>query len=93
MKYNFSKVKLTNIDGQEAAKDVHKTLAAVLYNLTSDLDLVEKALKINKGEEVELDKTEIAEVKKVINDPKAGFFAFVKKGLFDYIDSVKEDTK
>lgn len=90
MIYNFSTVKLTDIEGKEMENaDAHKTLANAVYNLTTNLDLVEKAMQINKGEEVALTPEEIEVVKGVINDPKTNFFAFVKKAFLDYIDSVK----
>jgi hypothetical protein len=89
-KFNFSNVKLTTIEGKDVPKsDLHKTLGNALYAGTKDLALVEVAKKIHAGEEVELDKTEIAEVKRVIEDPQVGFLAFVKKALLDYIDSIK----
>ena len=90
MKYQFHTVTINDIEGKENKEaKVHKTLANALYSKSSDLDLVEKARTINKGEEVELDKTEIEVVKKMIKDPQIGFFAFVQKALLDYIDSVK----
>jgi len=89
MKYDFSKAVVKTLDGQ-VVPEVNKSLANAIYGLTKDLDLVDKALKINKGEAVELDKTEVETIKSIINDDKAGFFAFVKKGFFDYIASVKE---
>jgi len=90
MKYSFHTVAITDIDGKDSKVEVHKTLANALYSKSKDLDLVEKARIMNKGEEIELDKTEIEEIKKVIKDPQIGFFAFVQKALLDYIDSIKE---
>lgn len=89
MKYDFSKAVVKSLDG-EVVKDAHKPLANAIYGLTKDLDLVEKAVKINKGEAVELDKTEVESIKAIILDEKASFFAFVKKAFIDYIASVKE---
>ena len=92
MKYNFSEVKIKDIDGKEI-NNTHKALANAIYLLTENLDLVEIAQKINRGEEVDLEKAEVETIKQIINEPKAGFFAFVKKAYFDYIDSVKEKSK
>lgn len=89
MKYDFSKVKITTLDGKEV-KDAHKTLADAIYAFTKDLDLVTKAIDINTGKEVELDKTEVEVVKGIVKDERAGFFAFVQKAFLDYLDSVKE---
>ena len=89
MKYDFSAVKAEDLNGKPV-KDIHKTLANALYTLTKNLDLVEKAFEMNKGKPVELEKAEIAEVKRIINDEKVGFYAFVKKALLDYIDKTEK---
>src|SRR5574343_326731 len=90
MKYNFSKVPLVDIEGKKLeVSDLHKTLAAAIYyGDHKDLDLVDKSMAINKGEDVELDKVEIEKVKAIVE--KSGFKAFVQKALLDYIASVKE---
>jgi hypothetical protein len=88
MKIDFSKVELKDLEGK-VVKDpnLHKTIANAIYAHTQDLDLVEKARIINSGKEVEFDKTEIEEVKRVIKDPKTGFFAFAQKALLDALDA------
>ncbi|MBU2061163.1 MAG: hypothetical protein KKH44_04850 [Bacteroidetes bacterium] len=91
MKIDFSKVELVDLEGKPLANaNIHKTLANALYAHTKDLDLVEKARAINKGGALELDKTEIDEIKRVINDPQTGFMAFAKDALIKFIDSIKE---
>ena len=96
MKVNFSKVKLTDIDGKviPGAK-IHKTLADVIWKFANSVDLVDIAIAINKGQEVALEKVEIAEIRRLINDPKCGFFTYAKKALFDFLDEAqqKEDQK
>ena len=89
-KYNFSSIKLTDIEGTEAKEaSLNKPLGNAIYAQTQDLGLVDVARKIYKGEEVELDKGEVEEVKRIIEDPQVGFLAFAKKAILDYMESVK----
>ncbi len=91
MKYNFSEVKLKDIEGNIIPNaEIHKVLANGIYLAIQDLDLVTKAIEINKGETVELDKIEIEKIKEFINSEKCTLVAFAKKTLLDYINSVKE---
>lgn len=94
MKYNFSKIKLTDIEGKEFPNaQVHKIIANFLYHSAKTMDLVETARFINRGEEVELDKSEIEEIRDLVGDPKQSIFAYAKKAIFEYIDSVQEKEK
>jgi len=88
MKYDFSAVKAESLEGKQV-RDIHKTIANNIYMMTKDLGLVEIAKDIYKGKSVELEKAELAEITRIINDEKVGFFAFVKKAVLDYIDKVK----
>lgn len=94
MKYNFSKVKVTDIEGKEVKEtDIHKVIGNALYGVTKDLGLVDKARKIYKGEDVELDKVEIEEVKRVIdagNNGQPVITSFARKAVNDYIESLKD---
>lgn len=89
MKYNFSNLQLKDIDGVEIQNhNAHKALANGLYINIEDLDIVTKAIEINKNNEVELDKIEIEKIKGFIKSDKCTLVAFVKKAFLDYIDSV-----
>lgn len=90
MKYSFSTIELKDLDGKKIEGGLQKPLANLIYIQTKDLDLVAKALDINAGKPVELDKTEVEEIKRLIEDPQAGLAAFAKKAVLDYLDSVKE---
>lgn len=95
MKFNFSQVELTDINGkpmQEA--NVHKLLALMMYRHAKNLDLVELARKINAGEEVEIEKVELEEITGLINMPSeaGGFHAFSRKALLEYINKVKTES-
>jgi len=85
MKYNFSKVSIKTLDGQEV-KELHKILANAIYVSTKDLGLVKVAQDIYDGKEVEIWQAQAEEIKRVIQDEKTGFFAFVQAGLLEYID-------
>ena len=92
MKFSFHSVPIFDIDGLPVeGADIHKTLAQVLYRQCKSLDLVEKAMAMNKGEEVDLEKVEIEEVVGLINSPLAAFHSFAKKALLDYIEAVKKE--
>ena len=91
MKYNFTNLKLHDIDGKEMQDhDIHKLLAKGLYVNVKDLDLVEIAIKINKGEEVEIDKVEAQNIKKFIESDNCTLFAFAKKALIDFLNDKNE---
>jgi len=91
MKYNFKEIIVLDLEwNKQEGVEVYKVLANALYTLsTNDLDLVTKAIEINKWNEVELDKVEIETIKWIVKNEKAGFYAFVQKAIIDYIDNQK----
>lgn len=89
MKVNFSKIKILDIEGKEAkTSDIHKSIARIIYNRTQNLDLVEVAMNINKGKEVELRDSEIKEIKRLVNDKQSGLLAFARKAAMDFLDGL-----
>ena len=89
MKFDFTKIVVTDIDGKALGEtEVYKAIANVLWLGAKNLDLVEVAMSINRGEEVELEKVDIAELQRLVKDPKSGFFAYAQKAILDYVDSV-----
>lgn len=89
MKYNFSTIELVGIDGKKLDAKAHQSLGNAIYTFTKDLGLVDKAMEIYKGKEVDLGDTEIKIIKSIIEDERVQFHAFVKKAMLDYINSVK----
>lgn len=89
-KYNFSKVKVLDIEGnpvkEEPKKKLHQLLGNTIYLYTKDLALIEVGKKIYHGEEVEIEKAEMEEIKRMIMDERYGFHAFTRKTLLDYIE-------
>lgn len=94
MRFNFSKVQLIDIEGKViVGANLHKTIANLIYHHTKTLDLVEVAMAINKGESVELDKSEVNEIQQLIKDPQHGVFSYARKAILDFIESVQEREK
>ena len=90
MKFSFHSIALKDIDGQEMKEShANKTLAFVIYRFTKNLDLVEKAMQMNRGEDVEFSKEELKEVESMIDLPAGAIASFVRKALHDYIASVQ----
>ena len=88
MEFDFSQVKVQAIDGTDIpAEGVYKPLANAIYRATQKLDLVDAALKINQGQSVFLVEDDVKEVRRIINDPAVGFFAFIRKALNDFLDN------
>lgn len=90
MKFDFSKVELKDIKGKVLKKaGVHKIIGNLIYNTTRDLGMVETAQVIYAGKTVDLDKTEVAEIERIIDDPNSAVFAFARKAIHEYIDEIK----
>lgn len=84
MQFNFSSVVITDLAGNAVPK-VHEALANGIYTATKDLSLVETARAIYRGESVELSQTQLQEVKRIIEDEKVGFMAFVRDAYLTFI--------
>ena len=96
MKYNFTKVELTDLNGKKAkGKDLHKNIAQILYLFANgkNLSLIDKAIEINKGVDVELTDEEANTIKELCLATKPEqLFAFAKKGICDYIDKIRNNV-
>ena len=91
LKFDFSTVECFDLDDKPIADPAHKGLAMLIFRMAQNLDLVEKSREINKGREVELEKTELAEVKRLLQGDR--LFSFVRKALLDYIEEVEHKAK
>lgn len=90
MKIDFSKMIQKDIDGKVVENaDLHKIVANVLWHGAKNLDLVDIAMTINKGKEVDLSKKDFLEVGSAVRDPKNGIFAFAQKQILDFIEEVR----
>lgn len=90
MQVDFKQIKLTDINEQEVLNStIHKTIANVIYVNARNLDLVEKAMKINKGEVVELSPGELTEIIKLVSSHESGIAAFARKQVKEYLESLK----
>ena len=94
MKFDFSKMQLKNIEGNVVPEvNLHKTLANAMWHSAKTLDLVDKAMLINRGEVVDLSKSEVNEIKQLIRDPRNVIFSFAQKQLLDFIELVQKAEK
>jgi len=98
MKVDLSKVKLRDLDGnllgdKEKGVGTHTSVARILYNKATNLDLVDIALNMNKGLPVEMAASHIQEMRKLVADPANGFFAFARKAIFEYLDDLEDAEK
>jgi hypothetical protein len=88
MKTDFTKIKVLDI-GDKPITDFHKVLARVIFMHTQNLDLVEIARAMNKGESVELRDSDFDELKRIVNSREANIFAFARKATLDFIEEQK----
>lgn len=94
MKVDFTKIKLCDIEGKEIPDAVfYKTIANILYRQAKTLDLVDLAMQINRGEEVEISGKLLEEVKQIISKPESGIYAYARKAAIVYIDSALEELR
>ena len=94
MKFSFHNVGLCDIEGKPLAdQKTYQKLGQAIYSFTKNLDLVDKAKVIYRGEDVELEKVEVDEVVSVINNPQIGFASFTKKAYLDYIADVRKKAE
>ena len=79
--------KMTKEDG------IHKLIANMMYTKCRNLDLVDIAMQINRGEIAEMAPAHVAELKALINDPENGLFSFARKATLEYIDKIEEQER
>lgn len=86
-KINFSELEILDIDWKEIELPftINKIIANAIYQMTSSLDLVEIAKKINNWEEVELRDTDIEEIKTIINWKEFLYYPVIKRQIIDFI--------
>lgn len=82
VKVNLQELKVSNLDGSlEEMKGLDKVIANLLYKCTGTLDVLEIARSINRGEEVELSKTEAKEIMAVLTNPQVGVVARIQEAV------------
>lgn len=99
MKYNFTNVQATDIEGKllltpagkplELFKDVGRMIHRECHE---DLELVEVAKLIFHGEEVEISIVQINIITTIIVSKKSFLDASIKKAVKDYIDSIQAEA-
>jgi len=89
MKADFTKVQLVDIEGKEVqSHELHKAIADILWKKAKNLDLVDIAMQMNRGEEVELTDSLKGEIIQMMKDPNCGLAAFARKAVIDYLTSL-----
>ena len=96
MIYNFSKIKVVNVDGQPYKKTellpTHKIIGKRIYDIASNLDLVDVAMEINRGKSVELKHGEAKEIRELLCGKESTLLAFLRKAIIEYMDKVEKDV-
>ena len=86
MKLNFAEIELLDLDGKIVPNpEIHKSIARAVYHFSKNLDLVDIARQINRGDEVELRDSEVAEIRRIVQSPEVKFLAFAKKAINDFL--------
>ena len=97
MKIDLTKVKKKNIDGvvvkEKKGNIMYKHIADIMYCKCKNLDLVDIAMNINRGNVVEMDEAQVSEVRQLVADPENGILSFARKTVLAYFDMVEEADK
>ncbi len=89
MKIDFKLIKLVDINGVVIeGSEIHKIIANIVYERAANLDLVDIAMRMNRGEVVDLGVAEVKEVRGLVANNKDRLSAFARKAVCDFLDSV-----
>ena len=86
---DFRKIEVTDLEGNKSTFDVRKELGNTIYNSTTDLGELELAQEVYKHGEVEVDSEKAEIIRKYMEVGR--FFARIKKGVFDLLDSINNE--
>ena len=89
MKIDFRKIEVKDIEGNNSTVDIAKELGNAIYNSTTDLVELEFAQEVYKHGEVEVDSEKAEIIRKYMEVGR--FFARIKKGVFDLLDSINNE--
>ena len=89
MKIDFSKLQVSKLDG-EPVEDFYKDIADIIYKYTNNLDLVDVAIHMNRGEAIELRDSEAEKLIELFKGNKIPMFAFARKAVTDFITLQKQ---
>ncbi len=89
MKINFKDFQLKSIDWTPVTPEtpLHQIIGNKVWEFTDDLWVKEIAEKIYKGEEVEINSSQVEFIKTTLSDPKSWLMPFFGRELSLYIDS------
>lgn len=87
MVLNFSQINVTSLNGEQLdAVEICKIIANIIYCNADNLDLVEYAMAVKNGGEIDVTPKEASEIKSILICQKSALFAYIKKAIRDYID-------
>ena len=78
---NLTKIKTTDLEGNEMIYDVSKTLGNIIYQSTGDLGMLEVAQQMYKTGEIELTDEQKMEIVALLQDKRCPLIAIVKQAL------------
>ncbi|MCS2867119.1 hypothetical protein [Bacteroides thetaiotaomicron] len=90
MKIDFRTIEVTDIEENKSTLDVSKELGNTIYNKTPDIGESDFAKEIYRQGEVEVDDQKAEIIRKYLEIGK--FFAFVKKGVYEKLDSINNNN-
>lgn len=87
-KISFKSVEVQDLNGKDYSLDISKTVADLIYNKSSSVDMLEIARSINKGEEVILTDELESEINKNV---VPNLLAFAVVGIQNKIKQAKSN--
>lgn len=95
MKINFNKLELKDIKGGPAKPEqpIHEVIGNIIYAQAKDLNLVDIARAIYRGEEVELRDNEASEIEGLLTSENSQLLAFARKAVKDFMAEHRKDKE
>lgn len=88
-KFNVNDAEVKSLNGMKMVGfSLAKILGDILYQSTTTLEWVDKAIKIHNDAVLELTKDELEEIKAIIYSPNCMIINPIKQGICNYIDSL-----
>jgi len=89
-KIDFTKIEVTDIEGNKSTLNISKELGNSIYKNTADLGELELARSIYKDGEIEVDAGQAAILNRYIRE---GFLAFVQESVCPVLDEIINPKK
>lgn len=86
MKIDFREIETTDIEGNKSTFDVSKELGNTIYKNTPDLGELDFAQTLYREGEIEVDESKAEIIRKYMETGQ--FLAFIKKSVYEKLDSI-----